>query len=135
MKVYFARSYPEEQELAPHSLVEILSSENRALVFSAHLEDGKIRTEFCAINYGGPLTLLPSKFTRAINFKNLKGAYDFQIDPSRRLLVKDPNIRPFYDADKIIYSNQFVVEGTPEEFIREFLLKGYQIKDNSFLPH
>ena len=127
MKIFKDIGYGRKQEveLKDKNIVDILTSQECSSVRLGYYDKDFDRkeTEFFGINYANN-KVDRAPVQRAIEFENSL----LEIDPCKKLLIKRPiEGQMSFDEDKIPFKDQYVVEGSVKEILREFRSKGYKI--------
>jgi len=125
MALYKRIWYPDIKiEVLDRSVVDILTSSERSSIDQVYYDEDLEReeTRSFAINYG----LRKGDESPVIRGFESEGVL-YEINPENRLLIRqETSGQLFYDEDKI-EGNNFVFEGNIEEFVQEFIKRGYKI--------
>lgn len=126
MKLFNGVWYPEKKiEILNKTIVEILTLEERSSIEQGYYDNlfGRQQKRSFAINYAWKIGD-NSPILRGFEFEGKL----YEIDSSRKLIISQKSFGElFYDSDKI-EKNDFVFEGSLNEFVSEFIKSGYQLK-------
>ncbi|MBW2991775.1 hypothetical protein KY345_00975 [Candidatus Woesearchaeota archaeon] len=127
MKLYEGIWYPEKKiEVKDKTVVDILTLPERSSVRRGYYDEwfNEQRIEPFAINYAWEIGDC-SPVLRG--FQSEGRLYEIDAE-GRIILAQQERDSPFYDQDKI-ERNDFVFEGSLDEFIAEFVKAGYKVMD------
>lgn len=125
IKLYKEIWYPEKkEEITDRSVVDILTDEERSSLWQGYYDEHRqdYNRRLFGINYAHRKGDR-SPVLRGFEFDGKL----YEIDADNKRLIVQAKRGLFYDADKIPVSNQFVFEGTGNDFIQEFVKAGYKI--------
>jgi|SRR3989338_2940656 len=124
MMLYNEIWYPEKKiEVPDRNVVEILTLNECSSVEHGYYDEywQRQQTRQFAINYAW------KRGDRSPVLREFDGKL-YEIDSEEKLILVQPTFgQLFYDMDKI-ENNQFVFEGSLDEFVAEFVKRRYQIK-------
>ncbi len=126
MKVYDSCGYPREKtEIPDINIVEFLTSDERSEIMHGHYDEEweEERRHNFAINYGD-MKGDGAPFMRGFEFNGK--LYEIQKE-TKIILIQPPRGMLFYDSDKV-GGNSFLVEGSLDEFVEEFIRSGYKLE-------